>query len=100
MDKKTVIQLRKDLQDVLDKFNETSDIKAELKDCTYGTEAIFKLHCTYLDNGNKQTKESNNFLEYNFRHNLPKKKRYFTSSVIILALIKLLDIIHVLKNIL
>jgi len=73
MDKKTVIQLRKDLQDVLDKFNETSDIKAELKDCTYGTEAIFKLHCTYLDNGNKQTKESNNFLEYNFRHNLPKK---------------------------
>lgn len=66
-----VLRLRAELEKVLDKFNETSNIKMELQGAKYSVDVTFKLVGTKLDNlGNKVTKFSKNFGTYSYKHGL------------------------------
>lgn len=75
-----VNKLRRDLQRVLDDFNKSSGIQATLKDCRYGTDATFKLHCAYVKDGNVQTKEASAYLKYIAGNKLPESALFYEFS--------------------
>jgi len=71
MTKQDVIKLRTELNKVLDKFNETSNIKMTLKSATYSDEVTFKLVGSKVsDTGTLITKKSLDFSRYEHLHGM------------------------------
>ena len=71
MTKQDVINLRIELNKVLDKFNKTSDIKMTLKKALYADEVEFKLVGSKVsDTGNLITKKSLDFSRYEYLHGM------------------------------
>jgi len=65
-----VKKLRDELEKVLDKFNKTSDIKMELGNAKFGDEVTFKFTGRKLVNGQIVSKESTDFLKFQYKHGL------------------------------
>jgi len=68
MTRNEVKQLRTELENVLAKFNQTSNIKMELSNAKFSDEVTFKLTGRKSVNGQIVSKESVDFLSYQYKH--------------------------------
>ena len=69
--KSEVLKLREELNKVLEKFNQTSDIKMVLQNAKYGTDVKFVLAGFKIDkDGNKQTTASESFKRFSSSHKI------------------------------
>lgn len=72
MTKANVEKLRAELVKVLEKFNQTSDIKMKLGNASFGTDVTFKLIGESVVNGVTMSKEANDYKLYSKIHGLPE----------------------------